>query len=1226
MAVTWTEEQQKVISLRNRNILVSAAAGSGKTAVLVQRILSKILDKEHPVDIDRLLIMTFTRAAAGEMKERISAALEQALFEEPDNEHLQRQMTLIHTAQITTIDSFCSYIIKNYFHMIGLDPGYRTADEGELKLLREEVIEELLEEAYEQRDEAFLELVECYSPGKTDEGLKELIQKVYEASVSHPFPEKWLQQCLEVYRVDSKEELRKTRWISLLWEETGERLEEAERLADQARAVCESPEGPWQYEAALDSDLLLIGQIKQAAEQKDYDKTAELLKKPSFARLSAKKIPEQDEDKKTQAKTFREEEKDIIKELSARYFCWSEDELLELLYCCRSPVESLVKLTCGFQEKFSQKKREKNILDFTDMEHFALNILMDEEGNPSQAARELSEKYEEVMVDEYQDSNLVQEMITSMVSGWSQDRKNIFMVGDVKQSIYKFRLARPELFLEKYQSYTREDSQFQKIELHQNFRSRPQVLESTNDVFFKIMTEKLGSVAYTEDAALHPGAGYEPLPESASEEERDFSTELLLINTKDSILEELDDDSADYTRQELEARMIGMRIRELTDPEKGCLVWDKEEGAYRRAEYRDIVILLRSVSGWAESFVETLGHMGIPAFAESRTGYFTTIEVETILNFLAVLDNPMQDIPLAAVLRAPFFGLTDRELAEITAEFKNNTEKGQDRGLYGAVCAFLDTYRKENRCLEAEEAETARKLDFFTEVMEELRMQAVYLPIHELLYRIFDRTGYYDYVSAMPSGETRRANLDMLVEKAAAYESTSYRGVFHFIKYIEKLKKYNTDFGEASTAAEGGNTVRIMSIHKSKGLEFPIVFASAMGKQFNKQDTRGKILIDPQFGIGADYLDSETRLKAPTLKKNVLKRRMDLENLGEELRVLYVAMTRAKEKLILTASDKNLESKLEKWKESLFETEGGLPFTLLSLASSYLDWILMAIAQGGCRIRVRETMAKELLGQEISRQVQQKLTKDMLLGMDTSQKTLWEEALGLSDEAYRAQLEKLASCRYPWQDDLRLNTKLSVSDIKKEGEEESLEESAFLPTIPKFLSDEKDEGQGARRGTAYHRAMELLEFHKIRTKQDIREQLDRFAEEGRMTADARALVRESVIWPFFQSNLGRRMADAQREGRLKKESQFVIGIPAREIGDWDSDELVLIQGIMDAFFEENGELILVDYKTDYAEQEETLIERYKLQLDYYRRALMQMENKPVKETLIYSFRLGEIKL
>ena len=643
MAVTWTEEQQKVISLRNRNILVSAAAGSGKTAVLVQRILSKILDKEHPVDIDRLLIMTFTRAAAGEMKERISAALEQALFEEPDNEHLQRQMTLIHTAQITTIDSFCSYIIKNYFHMIGLDPGYRTADEGELKLLREEILEELLEEAYEQRDEAFLELVECYSPGKTDEGLKELIQKVYESSVSHPFPEKWLQQCLEVYRVDNKEELRKARWITLLWEETGERLEEAERLADQARAVCESPEGPWQYEAALDSDLLLIGQIKQAAEQKDYDKTAELLKKPSFARLSAKKIPEQDEDKKIRAKTFREEEKDIIKELSARYFCWSEDELLELLYCCRSPVESLVKLTCGFQEKFSQKKREKNILDFTDMEHFALNILMDEEGNPSQAARELSEKYEEVMVDEYQDSNLVQEMITTMVSGWAQDRKNIFMVGDVKQSIYRFRLARPELFMEKYKTYSTEDSREQKIELHKNFRSRAQVLESVNYIFRRIMGEDLGGITYDDNNALYPGADF---PEGGEF----LKTEVLLVE-KDS--EELQDEDSGQTPQELEALAIAAEINRITGREQ---ILDKETGTYRPLEYGDIVILLRSAYGWADTFREVLESNGIPAYTASRTGYFSAQEVVTLLNYLRVCDNPLQDIPLTGVLHSPLVG------------------------------------------------------------------------------------------------------------------------------------------------------------------------------------------------------------------------------------------------------------------------------------------------------------------------------------------------------------------------------------------------------------------------------------------------------------------------------------------------------------------------------------------------------------------------------------------
>ena len=782
MAVTWTEEQQKVISLRNRNILVSAAAGSGKTAVLVQRILSKILDKEHPVDIDRLLIMTFTRAAAGEMKERISAALEQALFEEPDNEHLQRQMTLIHTAQITTIDSFCSYIIKNYFHMIGLDPGYRTADEGELKLLREEILEELLEEAYEQRDEAFLELVECYSPGKTDEGLKELIQKVYESSVSHPFPEKWLQQCLEVYRVDNKEELRKARWITLLWEETGERLEEAERLADQARAVCESPEGPWQYEAALDSDLLLIGQIKQAAEQKDYDKTAELLKKPSFARLSAKKIPEQDEDKKIQAKTFREEEKDIIKELSARYFCWSEDELLELLYCCRSPVESLVKLTCGFQEKFSQKKREKNILDFTDMEHFALNILMDEEGNPSQAARELSEKYEEVMVDEYQDSNLVQEMITTMVSGWAQDRKNIFMVGDVKQSIYRFRLARPELFMEKYKTYSTEDSREQKIELHKNFRSRAQVLESVNYIFRRIMGEDLGGITYDDNNALYPGADF---PEGGEF----LKTEVLLVE-KDS--EELQDEDSGQTPQELEALAIAAEINRITGREQ---ILDKETGTYRPLEYGDIVILLRSAYGWADTFREVLESNGIPAYTASRTGYFSAQEVVTLLNYLRVCDNPLQDIPLTGVLHSPLVGCTAQDLSLIRLESPEGL-------LYESLCAFIEKEPGEEgeaeNCEEQEKRNLRNKLKKFHRQLQEIRDMAAYTPVHQLILYILKATGYETYVRALPGGNQRGANLRMLVEKAMDYEKTSYRGLFNFVRYIESLQKYEVDFGEVN--------------------------------------------------------------------------------------------------------------------------------------------------------------------------------------------------------------------------------------------------------------------------------------------------------------------------------------------------------------------------------------------------------------------------------------------
>ena len=928
MAVTWTEEQQKVISLRNRNILVSAAAGSGKTAVLVQRILSKILDKEHPVDIDRLLIMTFTRAAAGEMKERISAALEQALFEEPDNEHLQRQMTLIHTAQITTIDSFCSYIIKNYFHMIGLDPGYRTADEGELKLLREEILEELLEEAYEQRDEAFLELVECYSPGKTDEGLKELIQKVYEASVSHPFPEKWLQQCLEVYRVDSKEELRKTRWISLLWEETGERLEEAERLADQARAVCESPEGPWQYEAALDSDLLLIGQIKQAAEQKDYDKTAELLKKPSFARLSAKKIPEQDEDKKTQAKTFREEEKDIIKELSARYFCWSEDELLELLYCCRSPVENLVKLTCGFQEKFSQKKREKNILDFTDMEHFALNILMDEEGNPSQAARELSEKYEEVMVDEYQDSNLVQEMITTMVSGWAQDRKNIFMVGDVKQSIYRFRLARPELFMEKYKTYSTEDSREQKIELHKNFRSRAQVLESVNYIFRRIMGEDLGGITYDDNNALYPGAD---LPEGGEF----LKTEVLLVE-KDS--EELQDEDSGQTPQELEALAIAAEINRITGREQ---ILDKETGTYRPLEYGDIVILLRSAYGWADTFREVLESNGIPAYTASRTGYFSAQEVVTLLNYLRVCDNPLQDIPLTGVLHSPLVGCTAQDLSLIRLESPEGL-------LYESLCAFIEKEAGEEGETENREEQEKRmlrdRLKKFYSQLQEVRHMAAYTPVHQLILYILKVTGYEMYVRALPGGNQRGANLRMLVEKAMDYEKTSYRGLFNFVRYIESLQKYEVDFGEVNVTDAGSGAVQIMTVHKSKGLEFPVVFAAGMGKQFNFQDINARLLIHPELGFGADAILPEKRLIAPTLHKQIIRRELKRESLGEELRVLYVALTRAKEKLYITGTIAKLEETLARISYGKNREETLLPGGIRCGARDFWDVILPALA------------------------------------------------------------------------------------------------------------------------------------------------------------------------------------------------------------------------------------------------------------------------------------------
>ena len=1180
MAVTWTEEQQKVISLRNRNILVSAAAGSGKTAVLVQRILSKILDKEHPVDIDRLLIMTFTRAAAGEMKERISAALEQALFEEPDNEHLQRQMTLIHTAQITTIDSFCSYIIKNYFHMIGLDPGYRTADEGELKLLREEILEELLEEAYEQRDEAFLELVECYSPGKTDEGLKELIQKVYESSVSHPFPEKWLQQCLEVYRVDNKEELRKARWITLLWEETGEQLKEAERIANQARAVCESPEGPWQYEAALDSDLLLIGQIKQAAEQKDYDKTAELLKKPSFARLSAKKIPEQDEDKKIQAKTFREEEKDIIKELSARYFCWSEDELLELLYCCRSPVESLVKLTCGFQEKFSQKKREKNILDFTDMEHFALNILMDEEGNPSQAARELSEKYEEVMVDEYQDSNLVQEMITTMVSGWAQDRKNIFMVGDVKQSIYRFRLARPELFMEKYKTYSTEDSREQKIELHKNFRSRAQVLESVNYIFRRIMGEDLGGITYDDNNALYPGADF---PEGGEF----LKTEVLLVE-KDS--EELQDEDSGQTPQELEALAIAAEINRVTGREQ---ILDKETGTYRPLEYGDIVILLRSAYGWADTFREVLESNGIPAYTASRTGYFSAQEVVTLLNYLRVCDNPLQDIPLTGVLHSPLVGCTAQDLSLIRLESPEGL-------LYESLCAFIEKEPGEEgeaeNCEEQEKRNLRNKLKKFHRQLQEIRDMAAYTPVHQLILYILKATGYETYVRALPGGNQRGANLRMLVEKAMDYEKTSYRGLFNFVRYIESLQKYEVDFGEVNVTDAGSGAVQIMTVHKSKGLEFPVVFAAGMGKQFNFQDINARLLIHPELGFGADAILPEKRLIAPTLHKQIIRRELKRESLGEELRVLYVALTRAKEKLYITGTIAKLEETLARISYGRNEKELLLPGGIRSGARDFWDVILPALAGHSamrnlyldygipagsvqeCRddraeFKIRKITASDLIQDQIVDMTDLQIREQVMKNWDCEK---------VYDQEIRQTLEERFEFQYPCYYLAEMPVKVSVSELKKrswqdeEQEETVFFQKEFVPLVPRFAAEEQTV-RGAAKGTAYHQVMECLDYTGDNSFEGIRKQISRLEEMGKMSPEEAECIYIKDILSFVRSDLGQRMKKASQEQKLFREQPFVISVQASEMNDsWTGGEKILVQGIIDAYFEEDGELVLVD--------------------------------------------------
>lgn len=1281
MAVKWTEKQQQVIDSRNRNLLVSAAAGSGKTAVLVERIIRMISEGEHPLNIDQLLVMTFTNAAAAEMRERVGAAVDKLLTVCPDDEHLWLQGALIPQAQITTIDSFCLNLIRNHYSSLEIDPAFRIGDEGELALMRADVMKEMLERHYQEGGEDFAAFVEQFGRGKSDAGIEDVILQAWQFSQSHPWPMEWVAACREELREETLEQIEQSPWMQFILRDVQLQMEELEIQLGEAIDMCGEENGPLAYEPMLVNDRRQIRAVREAAGKGTYRGLYAELGNISFGRLAAIRSKEVDQEKKAYVSACRDRAKKAVAKCQENYGVQSPEEMVEAVRGTAGVISTLLDLTEDFDRCYREKKRDRNVLDFNDLEHLALEVLMEpvpEEGGagepgavaepaaapsrhvpfrpvkrrPTAVADELARQFEEILVDEYQDSNNVQETLITSISRERWGKPNVFMVGDVKQSIYRFRLARPELFMDKYERYSVSESLHQKIELHQNFRSRATVLDSVNDVFYKIMTRALGGIRYTEETALHPGAQFAPGERTGT------PTELLLVDTGADALKQLDEEAMDYTAKELEARMVAIRIRELMDPENGLMVWDKGAEEYRPVRLGDMVILLRSLSGWSEVFVNVLMNEGIPAYAQTKTGYFNTVEVETVLSLLAVVDNPMQDIPLAAVMKSPMVSMTDEEMAWMMAAYKRAPEKGQDRGVYGAFMHWKENGGEGVDAPEEAVEAIGEKLACLETLLEGLRRDARYLPVHQLLYRAFEAGGYYDYVSAMPAGETRRANLDMLVEKAIAYEATSYKGLFHFIRYIEKLKKYDTDFGEANVAGEQADTVRIMSIHKSKGLEFPVVFLAGMGKRFNKQDAYGAVLLDADLGLAADYLDLKQRLKMPTLKKQALKRRMELESMGEELRVLYVAMTRAKEKLIMTATDRSLGSKMEKWAQVPL-ADGAIPYTILSAAGSFLDWLLMSACDG--TIRKRQIPLTGLVGMEIRRQASRQVSREELLALDTD--TVY-------DPVAARQLADALNYRYPYGGDTGLYAMLSVSELKKQGQvgqdEEEIgrgrilgggEEARILGDVwtdgagevgperagavgrreaglervgtvgGRKVGMERSGAVGAARGTAYHRALECLDLGKLHSREDVGAALKSLLETGYLEREAYDALDEMVIFTMLNSPLGQRMAEAQRDGRLHREQQFIIGIPAREMGRGDSQELVLVQGVIDAYLEEEDGLVLIDYKTDRVPGgragRECLAERYRQQVAYYQRALEQLTGKKVKENIIYSLTLQE---
>lgn len=1258
-----TREQQKVVDTRNCNLLVAAAAGSGKTAVLVKRIIKKVTEEGQ--DIDRLLIVTFTNAAAAEMRERISVAIESALEGNPENSHLQRQMLLLHNAHITTIHSFCLSVIHEFFPVLSLDPTFRIGDEAELSLLKSDVLEGILEEYYEKEEEAFIAFAESFGSAKNDDAIIGYVKKLYDAAMSQPYPEEWLLSLTKGFCV-SEQEFKTHPMLEQVMRQVRECLKECQAVLDRLFRLAKEPDGVTAYEENFKADEEELLRLSSAA--KDYVSFAGALSELKFTALSRKK-QEASEEKKELAKSLRDHLKKQLKKLQDDYFYESPEELLADMNHMELPMRGLVGVCLEFMSRYIKEKREKNLLDFNDLEHMALKILVQRGPQntylPTDAAKTLSARFDEIMIDEYQDSNQIQELVLNSVSGVWRNAPNVFMVGDVKQSIYRFRMACPDLFMDKYETYG-EEGKAQKIDLAKNFRSRHGILDAINVLFAGLMHKESTEVEYDAAASLYFGASY-------PKEKAAHCTEVLFVNAEETMdavaayeAEEAfpnsEGDSAASSEEELnqeeksfvqaEALAVAGRIRELLHSD---LTIGSEE---RPVTYGDIVILLRTMSGWSETFLEVFHEQGIPAYADTGSGYFKTFEIKKTLNFLRILDNPKQDIPFAAVLHSPIGGFNAQELAELRVKYgKSSGETAGSRCLYEAAREAA------KKAADAAADGVEKKTAAFFRLYDMLLEKAAYVSIHELIGDFYRYSGFYDVVTVMPGGERRRGNLDMLITRAKQYEATSFSGLYDFIRYMDRLIKYEVDFGEAGTNSAGG-MVRIMSIHKSKGLEFPVVFLCGMEKKLNRMDMRSRMIVHSKLGLGPEFVDTNLRVKSPTLGKKLIAARMNEEMIAEELRVLYVAMTRAREKLILVGTMRDPERRFAAFRECA-ETVGdrGLLTSYVMKANCYYDFICPLLfahriqegADGTLSVSITKHMETEAFPEAVftgkfilkeygapeDRLQKEEVirTKEELLEVLQTMRNMEPETSEVSEEVRRL-LKLQDQFVYPYHTEANLPVKVTVSELKRLHLEEEEAQGNFvlqpdssdertLPeddcTYPEFLKQEKTIS-GSDRGTIYHHVMELIPFVADMPRNAVKSTLDFMVKEGALKQEEREAVNDTKLVKFFASELGRRMCLAEDAGKLRREQPFVIGLPAKELfPDSESEETVLVQGVIDAFFEEEDGLVLMDYKTDRIQEDAKteLTKKYQSQLKYYRTALEKLTGKPVKEVWFYAFATGE---
>ncbi len=1180
MGTNFTENQQKAIDEKGCNILVAAAAGSGKTTVLVERIIQKIV-KEN-IDIDRLLVVTFTNAAASEMRERILEALYKKIDENPENSRLEKQVLLLNKASICTIDSFCLDVIRNNFYEINISPNFRIADNIELEILKQETLDEVFEELYNEKQEFFEELVQVYTGYHGDEPLRDTVLKIFDFIQSNPFPEEWLEEKTEEFNVKDKLDVdfKETVWGDILIENSKEELIECINSLKVIKQKLDKYVELEKYSQVIDGDIDSLSSVLNS--MKSWDLAFDAICNFKFKTWpSDKKINMQVKD---EAKLARDVVKDKYKKMVDKTFLYDSKEAMSDIFEMYNIIFGLKKLVFLFMDRYLKKKQDKNIMDFSDIEHLALKILLKKDENgiyqKTDVAKIYEEKFKEIAIDEYQDSNLVQEYLLNSIS----NGKNIFMVGDVKQSIYKFRQARPELFLEKYENYKDiNDESGEKIKLFQNFRSRKEVLNFCNLVFNNIMTKKLGDIDYTEEEYLNPSAHFE---ESSLLESQSQKTVLNIIDLKEDEENE-DEEERKLEKVEIEAKFVAKKIKELVN--SNFKVFDKKVG-YRDITYKDIVILLRTTAGAASVFERELENLEIPVFSDSSSDYLNSIEIQTIISFLKVIDNPTEDIPLVTVLRSPIVGFDDNELAEIRLVDRN--------------VSFYDSLKKFS---ETCESDLKNRVVDFLNMIEELREAEEYLTLDEFIWEIYERTDYLNYVKLMPNGDIRQANLRMLFERAKEYENISFKGLFNFIRYLERIKSQDGDLSSSKIIGESENVVRIMSIHKSKGLEFPVVFLSRADKPFNLRDLNDVILLHSTLGIGPKYINYERKIEFDTAAKTAIALKVRNEAISEEMRILYVALTRAKEKLIITGVSKDFEKEIEDKKDLLtvYEKEGdSLNHLLIKKYTNYLDWLEFVILNNENIEDVLEI--KKIKKSDISFEEDSK--KD-IRHLDIEKQRDFSEITKLLDWEYEG--DKLTT----------IPSKLSVSQIKSLKTE--VKDTYDEEIKPNFMKNKKI--SKAEIGTLIHLCLQSLDLRNTYTLDDIEKFLQKMQFENKITEEERKVIDLKHIYNFINSGLAERVRNSKF---FEKEKPFYINISTDEVYGVNSDETILVQGIIDLYFiDENDNVILVDYKTDYVKDEQILIDKYRIQLDLYKRALEDALGRIVDEVYIFSTFLGkEIKV